>query len=72
MFKGVFQYMPAVGVLFFGQFHPFHDSPLLCPPPVFQQFSIHILITSTFTTYSVQYYYRSVILFSFLLPKFQE
>jgi hypothetical protein len=50
MFKGTPQYMPSVGVLYFGPFNPFH-----CPPspftshPSFQQLSVHTLISSTFT-----------------------
>jgi hypothetical protein len=51
MFKGVSQCRPSVGILYFGPFNPFHYSPLplYLPPPIFLQFSIYILISSTFT-----------------------
>jgi hypothetical protein len=53
MFKGVSQCMPIVGVLYFDLFNPFHYSPLplYLPTPIFQQISMHILISSTFTSY---------------------
>jgi hypothetical protein len=72
MFKGMSQCMPTVGILYFGPFSPFHYSPLplYLPPPIFQQFSIHILISSTFTSYVLWYYWCSTILFSF--PSFPE
>jgi hypothetical protein len=45
--------MPSVGVLYFGLFNPFQYSPLplYLPCPVFEQFSIHVLIFSAFTSY---------------------
>jgi hypothetical protein len=52
MFKGVSQYIPVVSLLYLGPFNPFPYSPLplyLPPPPFFQQLSIHIFISSTFT-----------------------
>jgi hypothetical protein len=72
MFKGVSQCMPSVGVLYFGLFNPFEYSPLplYLPSPVFQKFSVHILITSTFTSYGTWYYWSSIILFSF--PSFLQ
>jgi hypothetical protein len=72
MFKGESQCMPTVGVLYFGSFNPFHYSPLplYLPLPIFQQLSIHTLISSTFTCYVLWYYWCSIILFS--LPSFPE
>jgi hypothetical protein len=68
MLKGVSQCMSTVGVLYFGLFNPFHYSPLplYLPPPIFQQLSIHILISSTFTSYGIWNYRCSITLFSFL------
>jgi hypothetical protein len=50
MFEGVSQCVPAVGILYFGPFNPFHYSPLplYLPPPIFQQLSRHMLISSAF------------------------
>jgi hypothetical protein len=73
MFKGVSQCMPTVLVLYFGPLNLIHYSPLplYFPPSIFQQFSIHILISSTFTSYVMWCYWCSIILFSFLsLPEF--
>jgi hypothetical protein len=72
MFKGVSQCMPAVGVLYFGPFNPFHYSPLplYLPSPIFQQLSTHILISSTITSSGMWYYWCSIVLFSF--PSFSE
>jgi hypothetical protein len=65
MFKSVSQYMPTVVLLCFGLFNPFHCSPLplYLLPPIFQQFSVHIFISSTFTHYVIWYYWCSIILF---------
>jgi hypothetical protein len=52
MFKGFSQCMPTVSIHYFGLFNPFHYSLLLLyllPPPIFQQFSTHVLISYTFT-----------------------
>jgi hypothetical protein len=67
MFKGVSQRMPTVGVLYFGLFNLFKNSPLslYLPPPVFQQLSIYILISSAFTSYGMWYYWCSIILYYF-------
>jgi hypothetical protein len=72
MFKGMSQYMSTVGILYFGPFNSFNYSVTpLPPPPIIQHFSIHILISSTFTSYIVRYYGCSIILFSFpSFPKF--
>jgi hypothetical protein len=71
-FNGVSQCVPSVGVLYFGLFNPFKYSPLplYLPPSVFQQFSIHILISFTFTSCGMWCYLCSIILFSF--PSFPE
>jgi hypothetical protein len=55
MFKRVSQCMPTVGILYFGLFNPFHYSPLpfYLPPPIFQQLSVHILVSSTFTDFTI-------------------
>jgi hypothetical protein len=68
MFKGVSQCMPSVGVLYFGPFNPFHYSPLpLYLPPIFQQLSIDILISSAIT--DVMFYFiTDAPSFSFLFP----
>jgi hypothetical protein len=43
------------------------------PHPGFQPFSIHSLISSTFTSCDMRYYYRSIILFFFFsFPKFHR
>jgi hypothetical protein len=67
MFKGVFQCLPALSLLYFGPFNHFHCSPLpLYPlPSHFQQLSVHILTSSTFTSYVLQYCWCSIFLFSF-------
>jgi hypothetical protein len=67
MFKVMSQCLPIVSVLHFGPFDPFYFSPLTLylPTPILQQLSIHILISSTFTSYVMWYYWCSVILFSF-------
>jgi hypothetical protein len=54
----VSQCVPSVGVLYFGLFNPLKYSPLplYLPPPIFQQFLKHILISSTFTSYVLRYY----------------
>jgi hypothetical protein len=45
--------------------------PFLPPPfPIFQQLSIYILISSTFTSYVLQYYWCSIIFLFF--PSFLE
>jgi hypothetical protein len=51
MFKGVSQCVPAISLLYFGPFSPFHCSPwpFSLPPLIFQQLSVHILISSTCT-----------------------
>jgi hypothetical protein len=75
MFKGVSQCMPSVGMLYLGLFSPFKYSPLsLCLLlSIFQQFSVHILISSTFTSYGMWYYWYSITLFSFpSFPKFHR
>jgi hypothetical protein len=61
-----------MGVLYFGPFNPFHYSllPLYLPSPIFQEPSIHILISSAFTDLVLWYYRCSVTLFSF--PSFPE
>jgi hypothetical protein len=67
MFKGVSQCMPTMGVLYFGSFNPYHYSilHLYLLSPIFQQFSLYILISSTFTCHVMQYYWGCIILFSF-------
>jgi hypothetical protein len=68
--------MLSTGVLYFGLFNPLENSPLSLylptppPPSVFQHLSIHILISSTFTSYVIWYYCCFIILFS--LPSFPE
>jgi hypothetical protein len=68
--------MPSVDVLYFGLFNPLQFSPLpiYLPSLIFQQLSMHILISSTFTSCEdkgMWYYCCSIILFSFLsFPKF--
>jgi hypothetical protein len=72
MFQGVFQCTSTVSIPYFGLFSLFHYSPLPLnpPPPIFQQLSVHILLSSTFTSYIMCYYWCSIILFSF--PSFPE
>jgi hypothetical protein len=72
MFKGMSQCMPTVGILCFGLFNPFHYSPLplYFPPPIFQQLSEHTLISFTFPSCVLQYYWCSIILF--FLSSFPE
>jgi hypothetical protein len=69
-FKGVSQCIPAVGVLCFGSFNPFHCSPFpfyLPSTPIFPQLSIHILISSTFS--DVMFYgITDALSFSFPFP----
>jgi hypothetical protein len=67
MFKGVSQCVPAMSLLYFGPFNPFHCSPLAfyLPSSSFQQLSIHILISSTFTD---GVFYNIVDTLSFSLP----
>jgi hypothetical protein len=67
MFEGVSQCIPAVRLLFFGPFHSVHysPSPLYLPHPIFQQLSVHILMSSTFTSYGMRYYWCSTVLSSF-------
>jgi hypothetical protein len=75
MFKGMSQCMLTVGVLYFSQFIPFHYSPLplYLSPPIFLQLSIHILTSSTITSYVMRYYWCSITLFSFpTFPKFHR
>jgi hypothetical protein len=61
--------MPTVGVLYFGLFNPFHYSPLplYLPPPIFQQLSIHILLSSTFTD-AMFYNIIDALSLSFIFP----
>jgi hypothetical protein len=70
MFKGVSQCIPAMRILYFGPFNPFHYSPLplyLPPAPIIQQPSVYILISSTFT--DVMFYNISnALAFSFPFP----
>jgi hypothetical protein len=71
----VAQCMISVSVFYFVRFNPFKYSSLsLCfLSPVFQQFSIHIIISSTLTSYGMWYYWCSVILFSFpSFPKYNR
>jgi hypothetical protein len=51
MFKRISLCIPAMGIFYFCLFNPFHYShlPLYFSHSLFQQFSIHILISSTFT-----------------------
>jgi hypothetical protein len=70
MFKGVSQCIPAVRILYFGPFNPFHCFLSITPIPHFPQFSVHILISSTFTSYGMQNYWCSIVLFS--SPSFPE
>jgi hypothetical protein len=45
-----FSTFPAVSVLYFGAFNPFHYSPLPLPPhPIIQQLSVLIVKSFTFT-----------------------
>jgi hypothetical protein len=62
--------MSTVSVLYFGLYNPFEYSllPLYLPPPSFQQLSIHILMSSTFTSYGMWYYWCFMILFLSLFP----
>jgi hypothetical protein len=72
VFKGVSQCTPAVGVLYFGPFNPFHCSPLplYLPPSIFQQLSVHILVSSTFT--DVMFYDITDVLSFFSFPSFPQ
>jgi hypothetical protein len=69
-----FSIYPFCGYTLLWSFQPF---PLLSltfhlPTPIFQQFSIYILISSTFTCYVLQCWY-SIVLFSFpSFPKFHR
>jgi hypothetical protein len=49
---------------------PLLSLTLYLSPPIFQQLSIHMLISSTFTSYVLWYYWCSIILFS--LPSFPK
>jgi hypothetical protein len=51
VFKGFSQCIPSVSIFYFGPFNPFHSFVLLLYLPLFiiQEFSVHILISSTFT-----------------------
>jgi hypothetical protein len=69
MFKGVSQCLPTVDVLYFGLLTPSITLP--CPFTShlhFQQLSIHILISSTFTSY-VMWDYRCSVIFFPSLPE---
>jgi hypothetical protein len=72
MFKGISQCISTVDILYVGPFNPFHYSPLplYLFPSIFQKFSMHTLISSTFTFYILQYYWCSIILFPF--PSFPK
>jgi hypothetical protein len=50
MFKGVSWHIPTVGILYFAPLNPFQYSPLPLhfPHPIFQQLSVHILISAIF------------------------
>jgi hypothetical protein len=71
MFKGVSQCIPTVSILYFGPFNPFHYTllPLYFPRPIFQQCSVHILISSTFTGVI---FYDIIDALSFSFPSFPE
>jgi hypothetical protein len=52
VFKGSSQCVPAMSLLYFGPFNSIHCSPLFLPyspAPIFQQLSVHILMSSTCT-----------------------
>jgi hypothetical protein len=57
MLQGVSQRITVVVVLYIGPFNPFHYSPLslYLLHPIFQQHSVHILISSTFTSCGMRY-----------------
>jgi hypothetical protein len=63
MFKGVCLNVCPLWVCFTIIHSP---PPITLPYPHFQQFSIHILICSTFRFYVMLYYWCSILLFSFL------
>jgi hypothetical protein len=67
MFKGVSLCIPTVSILYFGLFSRFHCSPLTLylSTPIFQQLSIYIHVSSTFTSYILWFYWCSIIFFSF-------
>jgi hypothetical protein len=68
--------MLTVGIFYFGPFKPFYTLPYPFTshlPSIFQLFSTYILISSTVTSYVMQYYWCSVILFYFpSFPKFHR
>jgi hypothetical protein len=49
VFKGVSRCVPAVSVLSFGPFNPFHYSPLnpYLPFPIIQQLSVYLILSCT-------------------------
>jgi hypothetical protein len=74
MFKGVSQWIPTVGILYFCSFNSFHYSPLprYLPLPIFNSFqyiSLYNLIYSTFTDVMFYDITVSIILFLSLLPQ---
>jgi hypothetical protein len=71
MFNGVSKCIPTVSILYFGLFNPFHYCllPFTSHPHIFQQLSVHILISSTFI--DVMFYgVANALLFSFPFPPF--
>jgi hypothetical protein len=70
VFKRVSQCISAVRILYFGLFNSFHYPFPSHSRPIFQQFSIYILIFSTFTDVVLGYGWYSIVLFSF--PSFSE
>jgi hypothetical protein len=73
MLKEVSQCIPAMSILYFDPFKPFHCSPLpfQLPSLTFQQFSIHILISSIFTS-AIIYNIVDTLSFSFPFFSFPE
>jgi hypothetical protein len=73
MFKGVSQCVPDGSPLYFAPFSPFHYTllPLYLLPPHFQQLSVHILRSSTFTD-AMCYAITDALSFSFQREDFKE
>jgi hypothetical protein len=67
MFKGVCQCFPAVGILYFDHFNPFHFSPLpfYLSLPISTSLNTNPYIPSIHIFYVLWYYWYYIILFSF-------
>jgi hypothetical protein len=75
MFKGISQCFPAMSICYFGQFNPFHYSPLPFPttPHYSTAFNIYHYILYLHRCYIFWYCWHSVILFSIpSSPKFHR